>query len=98
MEIKLENIQPVGEKIIIEAITRSSETTTGFILPEEANTSTPVIGKIIAVGEDSIYSVGDMVFFRRYSIDELKFNVDGKNEVVSLIEDSEVVAILKIDA
>ncbi len=97
-DIKVTDIQPVGDKIIIELYNRPKETTGGFILPEEANSSTPVLGKILAKGEDSIYDIGDMVFFRRYSVDELKFNVDGKQEIVSLISDEEIVAILKKNA
>lgn len=97
-EIKIENIRPVGSFVLIEPVNRPEETSSGFIIPEEGYTPTPVIGKIIAVGEASIYKEGDMVFFRRYSIDELKFNTGGTQQIVSLISDDEIVATIQNNA
>ncbi len=93
-EIKLENIKAVGDKIIIEVFTKIN-TNSDWEFPEEQYTATPVVAKVIARGEDSIYDIGDLVFFRRYSVDELKFKIDGKDRTVSIISDEEVVAIIK---
>lgn len=96
MQITLDNIKPKKNFIIVDpSSARADETSSGFVLPEERYTPTPVIGTVRAVGPESEFKIGQTVFFRRFSIDELKFNVDGKKQVVSLISDDEVVAIVE---
>lgn len=95
MSIKVEDIVPLKKYILIKPRTRSAETSSGIIMPEQSSTATPVVGDVIAVGDESQFKPGDTVFFRRFSVDELKFSVDGKEEIVSLISDDEVVAKTK---
>lgn len=95
MKITIEKIKPQKDFVLIEPdVIKQSETENGFVLPEEKYTPTPVLGRIIAVGPDSNLEVGQIVFFRRFSIDELKFNLDGKKHVVSLLSDDEIVAVV----
>ena len=92
-EITVSNIVPLKQFILIEPLNRTEETTSGLILPEEKYTPTPVVGKVLRAGADSQFVAGDIVFFRRYSTDELKFaTADGIEQLVSLISDDEVVA------
>ena len=99
MQISISDIKPKKNFIVVDPKTsRPEETTTGFVMPEERYTPTPVIGTVLAVGPESEFHVGEVVFFRRFAIDELKFDVDGKKQVVSLISDDEVVAVVKKDA
>jgi len=93
MDITLEKIVPLKKSVLIKPRTRTAETDGGLVIPEESYTPTPVVGDVLAVGEESQFKVGDIVFFRRYSIDELKFNTaDGVQQIVSLITDDEIVA------
>lgn len=99
MEIKAENIQPLKNFVLIKAIEKPAETAAGFVMPEETYSPTPVIGTIFAKGPDSKFNIGEVVFFRRFSVDELKFNSnDGKPEMVSLISDDEIVGTLNQNA
>ncbi len=92
----IDQIQPLQKYILVQPIGRPTETSTGFVMPEEGYSPTPVVGKVLAVGEMSQFKIGQTVFFRRYSVDELKFvSPDGQNQIVSLLGDDEVVAIIK---
>ncbi len=92
-EITVSSIVPLKQFILVEPLNRTEETSSGLILPEEKYTPTPVVGKVLKAGVDSQFAIGDIVFFRRYSIDELKFaTADGVEQLVSLISDDEVVA------
>jgi co-chaperonin GroES (HSP10) len=93
----IEQIQPLAKYILVKPLERPAETVTGFLMPEEGYTPTPVCGEVISAGEGSQFKIGDTVFFRRYSVDSLKFtNSNGKIEEVNLISDDEIVAIIKI--
>lgn len=92
----VDQIQPLAKHILVKPIGRPTETSTGFVMPEEGWSPTPVVGLVIAAGEGSQFKVGQIVFFRRYSVDELKFiSADGQNQIVNLLSDDEIVATIK---
>lgn len=96
MEVNENTIEIPGNGLLIQPIQRPEETSSGFVMPEEGYTATPVQGTVLVAGAESKYKVGDVIFFRRYSIDELKFvNDEGKNQMVCYITDDEVCFRLK---
>ena len=95
--IDVKNIVPERDGVIIKEFEKDTVTESGLELPESSTAGTPVIGQVIAVGEHSHFKVGDIVLFRRYSVDELTFQVDGKKQTVNFLTDSEVVAHVKKD-
>jgi co-chaperonin GroES (HSP10) len=95
--IDVRDIVPLKTGIIIKELERETVTESGLELTETQNSGTPVVGTVVAVGEESRFKIGDTVFFRRYSVDELSFIVDGKKQTVNFITDDEVVAYAKRD-
>ena len=82
--ITIDEIFPNGDKIVIEPMEHQGEqqTKSGIIIATDSNSATPTLGKILRAGPDSIYKVGENVFFRRYSLDEIEVNMSiGKRKV-----------------
>ena len=82
-DITEEEIFPQGDFMLIEPIgfTGEQKTKSGIILSEQSSSATPTIGLIKRAGESAKYKEGDMVFFRRYSLDEIEIKVsDGKKK------------------
>lgn len=83
--------------MIVKTDSETNATSSGIIIPEAEHQATPVVGRVIGVGPDSKYKEGQVVFFRRYTIDELKFD-DTESEkgeiIVHLLEDDDIVATL----
>ncbi len=96
--IDVKNIVPLKNGVIIRPLERETTTESGFELPQAQHQATPVVGTIVAAGEESKFKVGDMVFFRRYSVDELSFQIDGKKVEVNFLTDEEVVAYVNQNA
>jgi co-chaperonin GroES (HSP10) len=58
-------------------------------------TTAPVRGTVISAGDDSKFKKGQDIFFRRFSTDILKIMTkDGEKEVI-LVEDVDILAIIK---
>lgn len=93
--LDVQDIVPLKNGLIIKELEKDTVTESGLELPEQQHAGTPVLGQVIAVGEESKFVIGDIIFFRRYSVDELSFTVDGKKVTVNFLTDSEVVAKFK---
>lgn len=93
MIIKKEDFVPFKNFVVIEPLEKPQETQSGLALPDESYSATPVAGTVLSVGpEVKNVAVADVVFFRRFSIDELKFTDDtGLSEILSLISEDEIV-------
>lgn len=79
-------IQPARGYYVID-IPETKATSHGLQLADTATNSAPVIGTITAVPEDNemyqgAHKVGTQVVFRKYAIDELKYQTpDGEQKV-----------------
>ena len=93
--LDVKDIVPLRDGVIIREFEHDTITESGFELPENQHQATPVLGQVVAAGANSQFKIGDIVFFRRYSVDELSFTVDGKKVTVNFLTDNEVVATLK---
>ena len=93
-------LQPLGDRLLVEAISEDEITKAGIILPDTVDKEKPEKGKIVAVGSGRLkddgtrialeVKVGDIVFFKKYSPDEIK--VDGKEYLI--LSESDILAIL----
>lgn len=93
-------LQPLGDRLLVEAINEDEITKAGIILPDTVDKEKPEKGKIVAVGSGRVkddgtrialeVKVGDIVFFKKYSPDEIK--VDGKEYLI--LSESDILAIL----
>lgn len=88
------NIQPLGDRIVVEAAAKEDRTAGGIILPDSAQEK-PQRGKVLAVGPGKRLdsgqlaamdiSVGDTVMYGKYSGTEV--TVEGKDYVILSAED-----------
>ena len=97
------NIQPIGDKILVEPITKEQKMTdTGIVLPETSN-NYPQLGKVVAVGNGRILEngtimpltvkAGDKVFFRKFAGTVIE--LDGHDEDLLLMTERDVYGIIK---
>lgn len=95
MVIQKQDIVPVGRRLLIEPFKQASETTEGLIVSEGDGYASPVIGTVVKAGDGCVYKEGDLLMFRRYSVDSLKVYADDGEQEIYLLEESEVVAYLQ---
>jgi chaperonin GroES len=96
---KKTNLQPLGERIVVERVLTQDKTSGGIFLPESAKDKQSR-GTVVAVGEGRLLNdgsrsplqvkPGDDVLFTSYGPEEFK---DGDNEFLLMRED-DVLAIL----
>jgi len=93
-------IQPLGDRVVLEAIEREEKTAGGIVLPETAKEK-PQEGKVIAVGQGRIddngkhipmqVKEGDRVIFSKYSGTEVKYN----DKEYLILRESDILGIIK---
>jgi chaperonin GroES len=91
------DLQPLGDRIIVEILDEEETTVSGIVLPDTAKEK-PQRGKVLAVGpgardEDGDYikldvEVGDEVIFSKYGGTEIKVGTDD----VLILRESDVLA------
>ena len=91
------NLQPLGDRLIVEVLEEDDVTASGIVLPDTAQEK-PQRGKVLAVGpgprdEDGEYikmdlEEGDEIIFSKYGGTEIK--VDGEDLLV--LRESDVLA------
>ena len=91
------DLQPLGDRLIVEILDEESTTASGIVLPDTAQEK-PQRGKVLAVGpgprdEDGEYikmdvAVGDEIIFSKYGGTEIKVGADD----VLILRESDVLA------
>jgi chaperonin GroES len=91
------DLQPLGDRLIVEAIEEEETTTRGIVLPDTAKEK-PQRGKVLAVGpgmrNDSgeivpmEVAVGDEIIYSKYGGTEIKLGADD----VLILRESDVLA------
>jgi chaperonin GroES len=91
------NLQPLGDRLIVEVLDEEETTVSGIVLPDTAREK-PQRGKVLAVGpgsrdEDGEYikmdvEEGDEVIFSKYGGTEIKLGIDE----VLILRESDVLA------
>jgi len=98
MNIKLENLQAQGKYLLIEPYKAAEKSESGLIMDNSSNTSAaPVRGTVITAGSETKYKAGDDLFFRRYSTDELKFITEKGEQMLTIVEEQDVLLLNKVD-
>jgi chaperonin GroES len=79
------NLQPLGDRLIVETLDEEETTTSGIVLPDTAKEK-PQRGRVLAVGpgsrdEDGEYikmdlEEGDEIIFSKYGGTEIKIGAD----------------------
>lgn len=103
MLLYMNNIKPLGDRVLIEPISSEDGITTksGIIIPETVGKEKPERGKVIAVGAGRIddngklvpisVKEGQTVIFSKYGPDEIK--IDGKEYYI--LNESSILAIIE---
>ena len=97
------NLTPLGGRILVEPL--EEEEGLSIIIPDTAKEDVkPQKGKVIALGTGKILEngtklefnvkVGDTVFFKQYSPDEIKMSEKGEDRTYLIMEESDVLAII----
>ena len=91
------NLQPLGDRLIVEVLEEEETTVSGIVLPDTAKEK-PQRGKVLAVGpgardEDGNHipmdlEEGDEIIFSKYGGTEIKVGVDD----VLILRESDVLA------
>ncbi|OHA47900.1 MAG: co-chaperone GroES [Candidatus Terrybacteria bacterium RIFCSPHIGHO2_01_FULL_48_17] len=93
-------IKPLGDRVVLEAVTEEQKTKSGIYLPDTADKEKPEQGKVVAVGPGKMeegkripleVKVGDTVLFTKYGPNEVK--VDNKEYLIAREED--ILAVLE---
>ena len=94
-------LKPIGDHIIVRALSKEEVTASGIILPDTVDKERPERGEVIAVGPGKVLdngsratmdvAVGDQVVFKKYAPDEIK--VDKEEYLVIRMDD--VIAVIK---
>ncbi len=97
----MSTLRPLGDRLIVKALTKEETTASGIILPDTADKERPEQGEVIAAGPGRLLEngslapmhvrVGDKVVFKKYSPDEVKVD----DEEVLVISESDVLAVIE---
>lgn len=97
-------LKPMGNKIILEAVSKEEKTKSGIIIPDTIDKEKPEQAKVLAVGPGKMLDngkrsemdvkAGDTVLFSKYSPTEIK--LDGKEYLV--VSDEDILAIIETGA
>ena len=96
------DLQPLGDRLIVEVLEEEETTTSGIVLPDTAKEK-PQRGKILAVGPGSRNDSGDIVPMDVSEGDEVIFSKYGGTEVklgsddVLILRESDVLAKVVLD-
>ncbi len=88
-----QEIQPLGDRVLIRLVEDEAFTKSGLVIPDTAKEK-PQRGEVVAVGDDEKMikvKVGDLVLFAKYSGTELR--LDGADYLI--LNSADVLAILK---
>lgn len=104
---KIESITPVGFRVLLSIYKKSQETSSGFSLPDSDNAGMPVMAMITTLGKKTLlqeiqmilglkprYRIGQWVYFRKYSIDELIVNTSDGNLNLYVLEEAEIIGVV----
>jgi len=95
------NIQPLGDRVVVQPLEAESKTKGGILLPDTAKEK-PQEGKIVAIGKGKVLDsgavqalevkVGDKVLYAKYTGNEITTK-DG--EELLIMREEDILAIIK---
>jgi len=88
------DLQPLGDRLIVEALEDEETTVSGIVLPDTAKEK-PQRGRVLAVGPGARNDKGDIVPMEVAAADEIIFSKYGGTEVK--IENDEVLVLRESD-
>jgi chaperonin GroES len=87
------NIQPLGDRVVLQQIDAEETTKSGIILPDSAKEK-PAEGKVLAVGKDTKeVKAGDTVLYSKYGPTEVKID----NTEYMVVKEEDILGVIKGD-
>ena len=103
----INELTPIGFRVLLKPYEKPETTSAGFFIPESENSGMPAMGQIVILGRKTIweklqlflglkqsYSVGDLVYFRKYSVDELRISAPDGETVIFILEEDEIIGLV----
>lgn len=104
----VENLVPVGFRVLLNIYKKPTETSSGFVLPQQENDGMPVMAQITVLGKKTFwqnvqmifgykprYEIGQWVYFKKYSVDELRFSTPEGDLALFVLEENEIIGLVK---
>lgn len=105
--VVVDKLIPVGHRVLLNIYKKPNETKHGFVLPEQENGGMPVLAQITVLGKKTLwqkilvflgfkssYKVGQWIYFRKYSVDELRFSTPEGDMNLFVLEEDEIIGIV----
>lgn len=94
--MKINDIEPTKGHVLVELPEKTTEVSGVILAGDQANTA-PVRGTVVRIPESgSPFATGEVIFFRKYAIDELKFNEEDMSEVsVFIVDEREILGVVR---
>lgn len=103
----VDSLTPVGFRVLVNTYKAPKETKAGFLLPENEHDGMPVMAQIAVLGKKTFwekflvfiglkpkYSIGQWIYFRKYSVDELQFSTPDGKLTLFVLEESEIIGVV----
>ncbi|MBS8122172.1 co-chaperone GroES [Candidatus Vampirococcus lugosii] len=97
----MSKLYPIEDNVVVKACKEETKTKSGIVLPE-SNKEKPGKGEVVAVGEGKILddgsrskmdvNVGDIVYFTKYSPDEIEVESEGEKVKYLVLKHSSILA------
>ena len=108
-QLVVDKLTPIGFRVLVKVWKKPETTSSGFILPENENQGMPVLAQVILTGKKTLwqkietllnfkpsYKIGQWVYFRKYSIDEMKLNTPEGEVAIYVLEEPEIIGVVNM--
>ena len=86
-------LKPIGKRLIIDVYEGAEKTEGGLELSNTQSNNAPVRGTVVRTRLDSDFVEGDIIYFRRFALDELKFTTETGEQTVYAIDEMDIIAV-----
>lgn len=106
-KVVIDSLVPVGFRVLVNIYKKPETTDAGFILPEQEHSGMPALAQITVLGKKTLwqkiemllgikprYKIGEWVYFRKYSVDEIRISNGGKELVLFILEEPEIIGVV----
>lgn len=103
----VEDLVPIGFRVLINMYKKPEVSTDGFLLPESEHNGMPALAQITVLGKKTLwqkilitfgfrpkYRIGQWVYFRKYSVDELRMSTPSGELVLFVLEENEIIGLI----
>lgn len=101
MATAIDKLKPLGDRVVVRAISREEKTASGIIIPDTATKEKPEQGEVLAVGLGELnekgeripmeVKVGQKVMFTKYGPNEVE--IDGDEYLI--VREKDILAVIE---